>query len=183
MKRPNFKARQVIATSHGKECVEDTFIFSDGAENKYLLFNADKIPAIIFPFTESGNFVVTRIYRFAAREYVWELPGGQGEHGEIPEATATRELLEETGYIPKSIAKAATGLWFDPASLKATYDVWVAFGCEPGNLVQHKDADELIEVKEFPLDEWCRMLGQPGGVVDSKSIVATYLALTYRRRE
>ncbi len=29
----------------------------------------------------------------------WELPGGGSEPGEAPDETATRELLEETGYV------------------------------------------------------------------------------------
>jgi 8-oxo-dGTP pyrophosphatase MutT (NUDIX family) len=51
-------------------------------------------------------------HRFAPDLWNWELPGGIIEEGEEPRQTAERELIEETGYKPRSLEHLTT---FEPA--------------------------------------------------------------------
>jgi ADP-ribose pyrophosphatase len=47
---------------------------------------------------DDGRIVMVRQWRHAAGRAIWELPAGTRETGEDPDATARRELTEETGY-------------------------------------------------------------------------------------
>ena len=48
--------------------------------------------------TENGELVMIEQFRHGTEEMYLELPGGIIDEGEGPEASAARELLEETGY-------------------------------------------------------------------------------------
>jgi 8-oxo-dGTP pyrophosphatase MutT (NUDIX family) len=50
-----------------------------------------------------GDIVLIRQHRHGVHEVVLETPGGMVDQGESPERAAERELLEETGYTPKSL--------------------------------------------------------------------------------
>jgi ADP-ribose pyrophosphatase len=52
----------------------------------------------VLPMVDDGHVCLIRNYRPAIGETLIELPAGTLEQGEAPEATAARELLEETGY-------------------------------------------------------------------------------------
>src|SRR6266542_2433415 len=59
----------------------------------------------------------------------WELPGGIVDEGETPAETAVREVIEETGYRPRSIALVAN---FEPmiGMVTSPHHVYVAHGAE-----------------------------------------------------
>lgn len=52
----------------------------------------------VLPMTLSGSFVLVRQYRPVIESWTLELPGGLRDAGESPDATAARELQEETGF-------------------------------------------------------------------------------------
>lgn len=54
--------------------------------------------AIILAEESQGRFILNREYRHPTGKVLLGCPGGLFEHGEDPEASAKRELLEETGY-------------------------------------------------------------------------------------
>src|SRR4051794_2239178 len=56
--------------------------------------------------------LLERQYRYAAQDYVWEIPAGRIDGKEKPLAAAKRELREETGYSARSWRKA---LFFYPS--------------------------------------------------------------------
>ena len=54
----------------------------------------------IVPVTPQGNVVMVQQFRHGTASTVLEIPGGMMElEGETPEQAASRELVEETGYI------------------------------------------------------------------------------------
>lgn len=70
-------------------------------------------PAMTVLIDDSGqNVLMAWRHRFAPDIWNWELPGGIIDAGEEPRETALRELIEETGYRPRSLEPI---LVFEPA--------------------------------------------------------------------
>lgn len=57
----------------------------------------------VVPVTEDGQVVLVRQFRHGIGDVALEIPGGIIDPGESPEAAASRELLEETGYASDQI--------------------------------------------------------------------------------
>ena len=75
--------------------------------------------AVILAVDESGpepRILLERQFRYAADDYMWELPAGRVDPGENALAGAKRELLEETGY------RAAS--WKQACSSTPVLDFW-----------------------------------------------------------
>ncbi len=70
---------------------------------------------VILAVDDSGSeplILLERQYRYAAQDYLLELPAGSLDRGEQALAGAKRELLEETGYRAKKWKRA---LYFYPS--------------------------------------------------------------------
>ena len=66
---------------------------------------------VILAIDETGRepqVLLERQYRYAAQEYLWELPAGRIDPGENALAGAKRELIEETGYRARKWKKRAS---------------------------------------------------------------------------
>src|ERR1700720_4579489 len=50
---------------------------------------------VVLPVLPDGRIVLIRQYRYAARQYLWELVAGRMDPGETPKKAAARELIEE----------------------------------------------------------------------------------------
>jgi ADP-ribose pyrophosphatase len=68
----------------------------DSAQPYYVVRPPDYVT--ILATTPEGSILLVRQFRPIAGEVTLELPSGHMEPGESPEATARRELAEETGY-------------------------------------------------------------------------------------
>ena len=75
--------------------------------------------------------LLERQYRYAAGDYLWEIPAGSIDGEERPLAAGKRELREETGYRAKSWRKA---LFFypSPGFMDETMTVFLARGLKAG---------------------------------------------------
>src|SRR4029077_7237098 len=62
----------------------------------YVLKSTDYVS--VLAATKEGSLLLVRQFRPAVGEETLELPSGHVENGELPEAAARRELVEETGY-------------------------------------------------------------------------------------
>jgi len=123
--------------------------------------------------------LLERQYRYAAQDYLWEVPAGRIDPGERELVAAKRELHEETGYTAtkwKRILKfyASPGFVAEPMSL------FLARGLRAGEA--HPEADEVIEKQLVPLSKAVAM-ATTGRIRDSKTITSVlWLETEWRRR-
>ncbi|WP_019962338.1 NUDIX domain-containing protein [Woodsholea maritima] len=69
----------------------------DGSPSSYGVMSPKNLAIGIVPLFDNGDVMLVGQYRFALDAYSWELPEGGGPKGDIPLASAKRELKEETG--------------------------------------------------------------------------------------
>jgi ADP-ribose pyrophosphatase len=118
---------------------------------------------------KDGDFVLLeRQFRWAAGQYMWELPAGRIDEGEKPLDGAKRELLEETG-VTATKWKRLFRFYASPGFLDETMDLFLATGLKIGKA--QPEEDEQIETRFFPVQEavgWALS----GKIKDSKTLTA-----------
>ena len=119
--------------------------------------------------------LLERQYRYAANDYLWEVPAGRIDPKEKPLSAAKRELLEETGYRARSWHKA---LFFypSPGFMDETMTVFLAEDLSPGKA--QPEPDERIDCELIPLGKAIDMV-MSGEIRDGKTISAL---LWFRQR-
>jgi ADP-ribose diphosphatase len=112
------------------------------------------------------RILLERQYRYAAQDFMLELPAGRIDPGEDALKASKRELLEETGYTARKWTKA---LFFypSPGFLEETMTVFLARGLRPG-IAQPED-DERIEHELVPLSQVVKLI-LSGKIRDGKTI-------------
>ena len=122
---------------------------------------------VIVPLDGHGNVLLVRQPRYAAnRKEMLELPAGTREPNEEPEATARRELREETGFdtrdlIPLGGFFSAPGFLSEYLHHFAARDLF-ASKAEP-------DEDEFLSLQPTSLDNVSNLI-RSGEIEDAKSI-------------
>jgi ADP-ribose diphosphatase len=110
--------------------------------------------------------LLERQYRYAANQYLWELPAGRIDGGESALAGAKRELLEETGYRAREW-KRALFFYPSPGFVDETMTIYLARGLTAGEA--QPEEDESIECKLTPLTRAVGMVVS-GRIRDGKTI-------------
>jgi ADP-ribose pyrophosphatase len=136
---------------------------------------------VILAIDESGDeprVLLERQYRYAARDYLWELPAGSLDPGEKPLAAGKRELREETGYRARQW-KRALRFFPSPGFLDEVMTIYLARGLTAGKA--QPEADERIDYELIPLAQTIDMI-RSGKIRDGKTISGVlWLAESLRR--
>jgi 8-oxo-dGTP pyrophosphatase MutT (NUDIX family) len=108
---------------------------------------------------ESGSEVLLASRRTRRGELVWGLPKGLVESGESAEATAVREVQEETGYrarVRENLGDVSYWFVWEGTRIRKTVHFFLMedLGETPGQ----RDA-EMEEVAWFPIEEAVRTAG------------------------
>ena len=113
--------------------------------------------ALIIPrIVPDDLYVLVRQFRAAAGNYVIEFPAGLIEPGEGAEATAVRELYEETGYEGRVIRTCGPGISSPGLSDEAVFFAFMEIDGERYRAappVAHPEDSESIEVFTVPAGE------------------------------
>ncbi len=142
--------------------IEDVlFELPDGRQAWYALKKEGTVVGVL-ALTTDQRVILARQYRPGPDRVVDELPGGGIGRGECAIDAATRELREETGYVPQEIVSLGTIL--DCAYSTIVREGFVATGCER-LAKQELDANEYIDVVLKPIPEFIQQLMQ-GGCTD-----------------
>ncbi len=132
----------------------------------------------ILPLVDDDHVCLIRNYRVAVDRTLVELPAGTLEPGEDPAATASRELIEETGYRAASIEKLRD-FTMSPGILNERMHLYLARKLTAGEMAL--EAGEEIETLVVPWDEALRMVFD-GSIEDAKTLVGL-MHYDYLRRE
>jgi len=122
----------------------------------------------VVPMTAEGAVVLIRQYRHAVGGYIWEIPAGTLNPREDPETCAVRELAEETGYRAGSWRKLGE---ITPVPGYSDERIHLFLATELTLADQNLDADEILDVHEFPLETAVDMIAT-GEIQDAKTICA-----------
>jgi 8-oxo-dGTP pyrophosphatase MutT (NUDIX family) len=125
---------------------------------------------------ESGErILLMRRHRFIVDRWVWELPGGYVDDGEDPAAAAVREIVEETGWRPRSVEYVMS---CQPLIGNADYpqDLFLAVGAD---CVGEPEADEASEVQWVPVDDLPRLIAA-GEILGAMTVIGAQHVLLRR---
>lgn len=93
---------------------------------------------VVLPVLPDGRILLIQQYRYAARQYLWELVAGRIDEGETPLQAGERELKEETGYRARRL-KIFLELFPTPGFLEEKMFLLLAEGLIPGEATPEDD--------------------------------------------
>ncbi|HTZ46627.1 MAG TPA: NUDIX hydrolase [Verrucomicrobiae bacterium] len=130
---------------------------------------------VVLPVFEDGRILLIRQYRYATRQYLWELVAGRIDEGELVKEAAARELKEETGYTAKRLTEFLD-VFPTPGFLEERMHILLAEGLKAGE--SEPEADEKIISHAYRVNELKRMMKE-GKLRDGKSIAGILYYLTF----
>ena len=158
----------------------DRVRFPDGSEGELEMIRhagaSAVLPFLGDPTGEDPPILLVKQYRYAADDYLYEVPAGRLDPGEDPADCARRELLEETGCSAESVEKLTT-IYTTPGFTDERIHLFMATGLTHGE--HQREKDEFMEVETMPLSRALGMVEQ-GEISDSKTIVALLYAAGFR---
>ncbi len=123
------------------------------------------------------DVILIRQYRYAAGQYLLELPAGRIEPGERPLTAAKREMIEETGFRARKWT-LLTKYFASPGFLGESMQIYLAEDITPG--IAQPEGDEDIELVRLPLSEAMKLVAT-GQIHDGKTLIGLSLFAAARR--
>ena len=114
--------------------------------------------------------LLERQYRYAANDFLWEIPAGRIDEGETELAAAKRELLEETGYTA-ALWNRALRYYASPGFMDETMSIYLARKLKKGKA--QPEEDESIQVRLVPMSAALRMAANRT-IADGKTLLALF---------
>ncbi len=125
-----------------------------------------------------GKILLVREYRLPLDRVVWGLPGGRSESGDAAEATAKRELEEETGLVIDGPLRALTQLVPSAAVTNHTIHLFAARVRDPEAL--QRQESEIASLHWLSVAEVESLL-RTDGVLDAPSQAGLLQLLLFHR--
>lgn len=133
----------------------------------------------IVPVFPDGTIQLVRQYRYPVRQLFLEVPAGKIDPGEPPKETARRETIEETGWIPGSLAYA--GHFYPVIGYSdEIIHTWVAWDLVEGQTGM--DEDEFLASEVMSFRRALESVAE-GLITDGKTICALQQAAHWWRRK
>src|SRR5690606_9011381 len=171
-------ASEPLAAAGYITMTRDTVRFPDGAEaERAVVWHPGAVALIVVD--EDGPWLLVRQYRHPAGKVLLEIPAGTRDEGEAPEATAAREVREETGYAAGSLVRLGA-TWMAPGFCSEYIHYFLATDLTASPLPQ--DEDEYLSVPvRLTLDEVYAAV-EAGEIEDAKTLAALTLFERHRAR-
>jgi ADP-ribose pyrophosphatase len=158
----------------------DTVRFPDGSIGELEMVRhsgaSAVVPFLSDPFGADPQILLVKQYRYAAEQYLYEVPAGRLSAGESPEECARRELLEETGCRAERVAPLLT-MFTTPGFTDEQIHLFMASELTRGE-TQHEQ-DEFISLEVVPLTRALLMI-ERGEIRDGKTALAILYVAGFR---
>jgi ADP-ribose pyrophosphatase len=158
----------------------DRVRFPDGTEGDLEMVRhpgaSAVVPFLSDPAGDDPQVLLMRQYRYAAEDYLFEVPAGRLDPGEDPAACAHRELAEETGCRATGMHHLFT-MYTTPGFTDEKIHLYMATGITMG--AARREADEFIELKPVALSEALAMI-ERGEIQDAKTALAILYTAGFR---
>ena len=158
----------------------DTVRFPDGTQGELEMVRHPGASAIV-PFMSDPagpdpQLLLIRQYRYAALDYLYEIPAGRLEPGEAPELCARRELQEETGCTAGTLEHMHT-MYTTPGFTDEKIHLFLAYDLTRGEA--NREADEFISVEVMPLTKALDLI-RDGRINDAKTALGILYAAGFK---
>jgi len=158
----------------------DTVRFPDGSVGELEMVRhpgaSAIVPFVSEPTGDDPQILMIKQYRYAAEQFLYEIPAGRLDPGEAPLECAKRELREETGCTAKHMEFLFT-MFTTPGFTDEQIHVFLASGLERGEA--QREADEFMTVETVTLSAALRFI-QEGRIKDGKTALAILFAAGFR---
>ena len=114
------------------------------------------------------QLLLLKQYRYAADEFLYEIPAGRLEPNEDPADCARRELLEETGCTATDLDLSSRCIT-TPGFTDERIHVFLASGLARGN--PHREVDEFMTLETVTMSQALELI-RVGELKDAKSALA-----------
>jgi len=134
------------------------------------------VPFLSDPAGDDPQILLIKQYRYAAEDFLYEVPAGRLDPNEAPVDCARRELLEETGCSADSIEPLYT-FYTTPGFTDERIHGFIATGLARGE--SKREADEFMTLETMTLSHALELI-QNGEIRDAKTAVLILFAAGYR---
>lgn len=134
------------------------------------------IPFVSDPYGDDPQILLIKQYRYAADEFIYEIPAGKLDDDEDPRICAERELREETGCSAERIEHLYT-FYTTPGFTDERIHAYMATGLRHGDTAHEKD--EFMSVETVPLSAALELI-KSGELKDAKSALAILYVAGFR---
>lgn len=134
------------------------------------------VPFLSDPLGEDPRLLLVKQYRYAAEQFLYEIPAGRLEPGEDPRDCAVRELREETGCRAASLEFLVT-IYTTPGFTDERIHLFMATGLERGDTAH--EADEFMTVETVTLSNALQLI-KDGRIPDAKTALGILYAAGFR---
>ncbi len=134
------------------------------------------VPFLSDPAGDDPQILLIRQYRYAAENYLYEIPAGRLDDGEDPAHCAARELKEETGCTAAHFEHMFT-MFTTPGFTDEKIHLFMAVGLERGEASREKD--EFLTLSPVPLSKALEMV-EAGEIQDAKTALGLLYAAGFR---
>jgi ADP-ribose pyrophosphatase len=176
MRREKTLSSKMIYDGRAMNLRIDTIQMPEGRQTtREIVEHADCIAVIAID--EKNNILLVNQFRKAVEKELLEIPAGGIDPDEDVEIAVKREMQEETGYLPKKLARL--GDFYSAPGYSTEYlHLYLATDLVPSRLVA--EDTEGINVVRVPVSKIQKMLAS-GKICDAKSIAGLHMFLEYRK--
>jgi len=134
------------------------------------------VPFLSDPAGEDPQILLIKQYRYAAEDFLYEVPAGRLDPNEAPADCARRELLEETGCTAEHIEPLYT-FYTTPGFIDERIHGFMATGLTRGE--SKREADEFLTLETMTLSHALELV-RKGEIRDGKTAVLLLYAAGFR---